>query len=254
LNRIAPTHVVCCTGRTHGGNIKTIEYLEGGADKTHENLRDNLYSVLFLADACRRLGIHYVYVGTGYIYRYDDLHPVGGRAFADTDVPNFFGNSYSVVKGFTDRLIALCNTDALNARITLPINFELHEERNLLAKLLTYPKIFDIPVSLTIMPDCMPILVDLMKRRVGGALNLVNPTPISLHDIVELYREIVDSDAGEHERIGIDSEIGARLMATKAHCALDTRRLVELCPTVPNARQSLETAFRQLASIKKDTD
>jgi len=100
----------------------------------------------------------------------------------------------------------------------------------------------------------MPILVDLMKRRVGGALNLVNPTPISLHDIVEMYREIVDHDAGMHERIGIDSEMGARLMSTKAHCALDTRRLVELCPTVPSTKDSLEMAFRQMAMIKKGTD
>ncbi len=55
------------------------------------------------------------------------------------DLPTFFGNSYSVVKGFTDRMInQLDYAEAINARITLPLNFALGEERNLLAKIITY--------------------------------------------------------------------------------------------------------------------
>jgi 3,5-epimerase/4-reductase len=55
------------------------------------------------------------------------------------DLPTFFGNSYSVVKGFTDRMFnQLSYTESINARITLPLNFELNEERNLLAKIITY--------------------------------------------------------------------------------------------------------------------
>lgn len=55
------------------------------------------------------------------------------------DLPTFFGNSYSVVKGFTDRMINVCDwPELINARITLPLNFELHEDRNLLTKILKY--------------------------------------------------------------------------------------------------------------------
>lgn len=51
--------------------------------KTYENVRDNLYCVVRLAQMCRKLGIHFTYVGTAYLYSYDAEHPVGGKTFLD---------------------------------------------------------------------------------------------------------------------------------------------------------------------------
>lgn len=89
------------------------------------------------------------------MFAYDnDEHLIGGKGFNETgkftrltfksistslDLPTFFGNSYSVVKGFTDRMINEFDwPELINARITLPVNFELDEERNLLTKILKY--------------------------------------------------------------------------------------------------------------------
>jgi hypothetical protein len=83
LNHLRGTHVLSCTGRTHGGGIKTIEYLEGGPERTFENVRDNLYCPVRLAQICRRLGLHYTYVGTGYLFAYDAEHPIGGKEFGE---------------------------------------------------------------------------------------------------------------------------------------------------------------------------
>lgn len=85
LNALCGTHVLCCTGRTHGAGIKTIEYLEGGGpERCAENLRDNLFCPLALAEVCARLGLHYTYVGTGYLFAYDGgEHPVGGKTFTE---------------------------------------------------------------------------------------------------------------------------------------------------------------------------
>ncbi|MFH4978341.1 hypothetical protein AB6A40_005050 [Gnathostoma spinigerum] len=83
LNRLRGTHVICCTGRTHGGSIKTIEYLEGGPDKVYQNVRDNLYSAVALAHICSRLGLHYTYVGTGYLFKYNAEHPIGGKGYSE---------------------------------------------------------------------------------------------------------------------------------------------------------------------------
>ena len=41
--------VICTIGRTSGGNIPNIDYLEG---HLFENLRDNLYAPLLLANIC----------------------------------------------------------------------------------------------------------------------------------------------------------------------------------------------------------
>uniref|UniRef100_A0A915E174 NAD(P)-binding domain-containing protein n=1 Tax=Ditylenchus dipsaci TaxID=166011 RepID=A0A915E174_9BILA len=199
LNTICGTHVLCCTGRTHGGTFKTIEYLEGGPDRLFENLRDNFYCPLSLARICRKLGLHYTYVGTGYLFAYDQDHPIGEK-----DLPTFFGNSYSVVKGFTDQMMnQLGHMESINARITLPLNYALDEDRNLLTKIITYRQIFDIPVSITIIPDCFPALFKMMESRFGGALNLVNPMPISLHEILQLYKQFADPKLPDYEVVAI---------------------------------------------------
>uniref|UniRef100_A0A0K0D3U6 NAD(P)-bd_dom domain-containing protein n=1 Tax=Angiostrongylus cantonensis TaxID=6313 RepID=A0A0K0D3U6_ANGCA len=241
------THVVCVTGRTHGNGINTIEYLEGGPERVAENVRDNMYSATVLAHLCRKLGFHFTYVGTGYIFSYDDDHPVGGQRFSEKDIPTFFGSSYSVVKGFTDRQMSHFNQkgwETMNARITLPLTFDLSQPRNLLSKIINYKELFDLPVSISILPDCFIAMVSLMEKRFGGNLNLVNPGPISLYEIVQLYKEVVDP-AVNPQPIGVSTERGQILLATKGNCSLDTS-LLEKLEHVPTARESLITNFKRM--------
>ena len=120
INNINPTHIVSFIGRTHGticnddGNDKiynTIDYLEQKG-KLLDNINDNLYSPLALALLCKELNIHYTYLGTGCIFKYDKNHPYGKEinGFSEGSLPNFFGSSYSTVKGFTDQLMQFFNT------------------------------------------------------------------------------------------------------------------------------------------------
>uniref|UniRef100_A0A0N5A393 dTDP-D-glucose 4,6-dehydratase n=1 Tax=Parastrongyloides trichosuri TaxID=131310 RepID=A0A0N5A393_PARTI len=249
LLSLHPTHVLCSTGRTHGGTYKTIEYLEGGPEKTYENVRDNMYSVISLAEICKKESIHFTYIGTGYLFAYDEKHPIGGDGFKDDDLPTFFGNSYSVVKGYTDRMISSYeNSEIINARITLPLNYNMDEDRNLLTKITKYNQIFDLPVSITIMPDCIPAIVSLMEKRFGGNLNLVNPGPISLHEILQLYKTYVDKDLPEYDVITKDSKKGQELLKTKGNCALDTEKLKKYYPQIMTARESLIENFKKMAS------
>jgi len=71
LRVVKPTHVISFTGRTHGKinetNVNTIDYLEYPGKLT-ENIRDNLYGPINLADICTRKNIHYTYLGTGCIF------------------------------------------------------------------------------------------------------------------------------------------------------------------------------------------
>ncbi|CAI4231713.1 unnamed protein product [Auanema sp. JU1783] len=251
LVKLNVSHVVCVTGRTHGPGCNTIEYLEGGPDRVFENVRDNMYSATALAHICRKLGIHYTYVGTGYIFAYDKEHPIGGKPFADNDIPTFFGSSYSVVKGGTDRQMKFFNQkgwESINARITLPLTYDLDQPRNLLSKIIKYKELFDIPVSISILPDCFEALISLMERRFGGNLNLVNPGPISLYEIVKIYKEVVDSSV-DPIGIGADTEKGRQLLATKGNCALDTT-LIKNLTAIPLASESIRSNFAILAKSK----
>ena len=133
IKTLNPTHVVSFIGRTHGkiGEkvFTTIDYLEEEG-KLVENVRDNLFSPLILAEICTELGIHYTYLGTGCIFDYDNedhLFGIEENGFHEEDKPNFFGSSYSIVKGFTDQLMHKFHDSALNVRIRMPITEEINE-------------------------------------------------------------------------------------------------------------------------------
>lgn len=189
---VQPKRIVCLAGRTSGGNFTTIDYLEGGRQQTYENVRDNLFGPLLLAHLAKTKNIHFSYLGTGCIFNYDSEHHLHGKGFTEQSEPNFFGSSYSIVKGFTDRLFHLQSNDVLNIRIRMPINEELDSPRNFISKITKYEKICSIPNSMTVLPDLLPILIDMVQKKKTGTVNLVNPGVISHNEILDLYKEILD--------------------------------------------------------------
>ena len=198
IKQVNPTNIISTIGRTHGtvDGVKytTIDYLEQKG-KLHENVRDNLYSPTVIAIISNKYGIHYAYLGTGCIFTYDgDEHPYeeerGG--FAECAKPNFFGSSYSIVKGYTDMIMKMFD-NVLNVRIRMPITDEINS-RNFITKITTYNKICSISNSMTVLPELLPIMIDMCEKNVTGTVNLTNPGLISHNEILEMYREIVDKD------------------------------------------------------------
>jgi 3,5-epimerase/4-reductase len=191
------THVMSFIGRTHGtfeGNvIPTIDYLEKPG-KLVENMRDNLFSPVILAEICKKRNIHFTYLGTGCIFDYDEHHLIGDETvgFSESDLPNFFGSSYSIVKGYTDRLMhQLFNDSALNVRIRMPITDEVIS-RNFITKITNYAKVCSIPNSMTVLNELLPIMINMALQNKVGTINLTNPGTITHNEILEMYREIVD--------------------------------------------------------------
>ena len=191
------THVMSFIGRTHGtfeGNvIPTIDYLEKPG-KLVENMRDNLFSPVILAEICKKRNIHFTYLGTGCIFDYDEHHLIGDKTtgFSESDLPNFFGSSYSIVKGYTDRLMhQLFNDSALNVRIRMPITDEV-VSRNFITKITNYAKVCSIPNSMTVLNELLPVMINMALQNKVGTINLTNPGTITHNEILEMYREIVD--------------------------------------------------------------
>ena len=191
------THVMSFIGRTHGvyegQEISTIDYLEKPG-KLVENIRDNLFSPVVLADLCKNKGIHFTYLGTGCIFDYDKIHLYGNEStgFNESDLPNFFGSSYSIVKGYTDRLMhTLYNNTVLNVRIRMPITDEVNP-RNFITKILNYKKICSIPNSMTVLNELLPIMIEMSLNNQVGTINLTNPGVISHNEILTMYKEIID--------------------------------------------------------------
>ena len=83
--------------------------------------------------------------------------------------------------------------NVLNLRIRMPINAD-NNARNFITKITNYEKICSIPNSMTVLPDFFPIILDLIKKNTTGTSNLTNPGLISHNEILEMYKNIVESD------------------------------------------------------------
>jgi dTDP-4-dehydrorhamnose reductase len=232
-----PTHVVSLVGRTHGPGFSTIDYLEQPG-RLPENVRDNLYAPLVLATICQKLSIHFTYLGTGCIFSEDDPP---SKAYREDDRPNFFGSSYSIVKGFTDRLMHHY-PNTLNVRIRMPITSDM-SSRNFITKITSYSKICSIPNSMTVLPSLLPIMADMMKEKRTGTINLVNPGIISHNEILEMYKELVDpSFTWQNFTIAEQDQI---LLSKRSNNQLSTEKLQEWYPNVPTIHDAVRACLRE---------
>ena len=241
IDLINPTHVVSFIGRTHGAGYSTIDYLEQEG-KLVENVRDNLFSPFVLAHVCFQKNIHYTYLGTGCIFKYDENHPIYEiDGFTEDCLPNFFGSSYSVVKGFTDQMMHMY-PNVLNLRIRMPITGEKNS-RNFITKITNYKKICSIPNSMTVLDELLPYVIDMMKNNITGTVNLTNPGLISHNEILEMYKEIVDPEftwdnftADEQRQI---------LKADRSNNFMDTTKLESLISHVDNIKVAIRKCLKK---------
>ena len=248
---IQPNNIIGFTGRTHGkiGDrvFSTIDYLEQEG-KLYVNVRDNLFGPLNMAFICKKYNIHYTYLGTGCIFEYDQEHPFGEEinGFTEGSNPNFFGSSYSIVKGFTDMLLRNFSKDVLNLRIRMPINSD-NNPRNFITKITNYQKICSIPNSMTVLPDFFPIILDLIKKNTTGTFNLTNPGLISHNEILEMYKNIVDSDF-EWENFTVEEQ-DKILDGRRSNNFLDTKKIEELYPDLIHIKESVKKILKNYVLV-----
>lgn len=248
LVRLQPTHVISCIGRTHGSidghAIHTIDYLEEPG-KLLENVTDNLYAPVLLAKLCEKYGIHYTYLGTGCIFEYDTDHPMEHpeMGFKEADLPNFFGSSYSIVKGITDQLMQM-HPSALNVRIRMPITSEVND-RDFITKIVRYEKICSLPNSMTVLDELLPVMVDMVLKKMSGTVQLTNPGVISHEEILTMYRELCDPTKTWKTMTYVEQ--GKLLKSKRSNNSLDTSRLQTLYPNVTDIKTSIRVTLEKRA-------
>lgn len=241
-----PTNIISFIGRTHGKinnkEYTTIDYLEQEG-KLVENIRDNLFSPMILAFICKQNNIHFTYLGTGCIFSYidPDCSKSNQYQFKDKDEPNFFGSSYSIVKGFTDRLMHLYTDSVLNLRIRMPIT-NVDEPRNFISKIIRYQKICSIPNSMTVLNDFIPIFYDMIINNTTGTYNCTNPGIISHNQILELYKKYVDPNFTWQNFT--EKEQNDILDSKRSNNYLDTKNIEILYPNLKSINESIDLVLK----------
>ena len=231
-----PDRIISVIGRTYGDNMNSIDYLEQKGN-LKININDNLYSPLNLALISNKYNIHFTYMGTGCIFNGYE------QEYTEDDDPNFFGSSYSIVKGFTDKIIKKFD-NTLNVRIRMPITNDITSNRNFINKIINYKKICSMNNSMSVLPDLLPLMIDMIIKKEIGTINLTNPDYISHNEILELYKEIINPDF-KWENMTIEEQ-NKILLSERSNNILNTEKLKKLYPDVKDIKTSIKDLFLKL--------
>lgn len=186
IQRVKPTHVFNAAGVTGRPNVDWCE------SHKPETIRTNVVGTLTLADVCRVHGILMMNYATGCIFEYDEAHPIrSGIGFKEEDKPNFTGSFYSKTKAMVEELLKEYD-NVCTLRVRMPISSDLSNPRNFITKIARYNKVVDIPNSMTILDELLPISVEMAKRNLRGIWNFTNPGVVSHNEILEMYKEYIN--------------------------------------------------------------
>jgi len=187
IKRSRCTHVMCAAGITGRPNVDWCE------DNKVEVLRANVIGILTLADVAHLAGVHVTNFATGCIYEYDASHSIGGAGFTEDEAPNFTGSFYSETKSYMEVMLRHY-PNVMQLRLRMPIDGNLQNPRNFITKIANYPKVVNIPNSMTVLDEMVPMAIDGAIRGLTGAYNWTNPGAISHNECLELYRDFLHHD------------------------------------------------------------
>jgi|ERR1700733_237721 len=236
IEKCQPHAIINAAGITGKPNVDWCE------DHKQETIRTNVIGTLNLADIAFMHNLHLTNISTGCIYEYDNYHAMtSGIGFTEEEEPNFTGSFYSRTKIQMEKLL-LEYPNVLNLRVKMPISSEL--DKGFVGKIITFKKVINIPNSLSMLEDLLPIAVDMTLQETKGNYNLVNPGPLSHNEVLELYKQFVDS-SHTYENFSLEEQAKI-LKARRANAELSTAKLVQLYPNVPLAKDSLINIFKKI--------
>lgn len=196
----------------------TVDWCE---DNKQDTYMINTIGVVNLAHACWLNKCHLTNYATGCIYKYNDDHPIGGKPFTELDPPNFRGSTYSISKLTAEQLLSVYD-NVLTLRIRLPFSNNMHP-KNIIAKLVKYSKVVNIPNSATVLPEMLPISIDMSEKQLTGIYNFTNPGAISHNEILELYKKYINPDFTWVNFT--EEEQNKVLKSQRSNCHLDVSKL-----------------------------
>lgn len=227
LEKTKPSVVINCVGETGRPNIDWCE------DHKEETLLANTAAPIVLSSLCAKQGIYFIHLGTAAFYSSSEENPA-----TEESEPNGINNFYSQSKFLAEE--TLKNLPGLQLRIHTPLD-SVPGKRNLVDKLLTYPKLIDEKSSMTTVPYLIKTIKYFVENPREGIYNAVHPGTISPVEIMEMYKEIVDP-SHEFQKISPE-ELSKITKAKRPRLILSTEKLKKegvILPEIHDAvRESL---------------
>lgn len=242
IQNVGPDVIVNAAGVTGNPNV---DWCENNKVRT---IATNIVGALTLAELSLEKNIHMINLGTGCIYQYDDAHAMGsGIGFKEEEAPNFHGSFYSHTKCMLDDLL-LNYPNVLNLRLRMPLSADLNS-RNFITKITKYEKVINVPNSMTVLPDLLPLIPQMAKRRLVGNYNFVNPGVISHNEILDLYKQYVDPSFS-YKNFSVEEQ-DKILKSRRSNNHLDTTKLLIQFPDIPSIKTTMVEVMKKIASKEK---
>ena len=127
--------------------------------------------------------------------------------------------------------------NVLQLRLRMPIDDDLSNARNFIYKIAHYEKVVNVPNSMTVLNELVPLAIEAALRRMTGVYNFTNPGVISHNEVLQLYKEYYDRDF-EWENFSLDDQAKV-LAAPRSNNELDARKLRDAFPGILDIRSSL---------------
>ncbi|KAK7406186.1 hypothetical protein VNO78_07806 [Psophocarpus tetragonolobus] len=231
IKAMKPSHVLNAAGVTGRPNVDWCE------SHKVETIRTNVVGTLTLADVCRERALILINFATGCIFEYDSSHTLGsGFGFKEHDTPNFTGSFYSKTKAMVEDLLANYE-NVCTLRVRMPISSDLSNPRNFITKITRYDKVVDIPNSMSVLDELLPISVEMAKRNLTGIWNFTNPGVVSHNEILEMYKEYVDpSFSWNNFTVEEQAKV---IVAPRSNNELDASKLNKEFPQLLSIKDSL---------------
>lgn len=237
LQKYKPDRIINCAGKT---GVPNVDWCETNKEET---IRSNVLGLINLIDCAYLNNIHITNWGTGCIFEYDNEHKMNsGIGFKEDDKPNFDKSFYSKTKGLVEQIIKFY-PNMLNLRLRMPIGDDLHP-RNFITKIVNYKKVVNIPNSMSVLYDLIPISIDMSITKKTGIINFTNPGTISHNEILDLYKKYIDPYF-EYTNFTLEEQ-SKILKAGRSNNELDSTKLLEWYPNIPHIKDSIINVFKRM--------
>jgi hypothetical protein len=122
-------------------------------------------------------------------------------------------------------------------RVRMPITGDLTTPRNFITKITRYEKVVNIPNSMTILDELLPISIEMAKRNLRGIWNFTNPGVVSHNEILEMYKKYVDPSF-TYKNFTLEEQAKV-IVAARSNNELDASKLHDEFPEMLSIKDSL---------------
>ncbi|KAK4533004.1 hypothetical protein CCYA_CCYA15G3861 [Cyanidiococcus yangmingshanensis] len=144
-----------------------------------------------------------------------------------------------------EELLRTAYENVLILRLRMPVSDDL-SPRSFVTKITRYEKVVNIPNSMTVLTELLPVALDMSERGLTGVYNFTNPGSITHNQVLALYKKYIDP---EFQWKNFTLEEQAQILkAGRSNCELDGSKLLRDNPgaKIREVHEAMEEVFRRM--------